>query len=61
MVPTDAQDTDTITITNLPTAEAALDYNITYNGDLGGSWLSANPEIGTIAIDDLHYLKFQLV
>jgi len=52
MVPTNAQDTDTISISNLPIAEAALEYSISYDGDLGGSWLSASPETGTVAIDD---------
>ena len=52
MVPTDATDDDTLTIFNLDTAEASLNYNITFSGDLGGSWLSAAPDTGTIAIDD---------
>ena len=50
MVPTDATDTDTLTIFNLPTAEATLEYNITFSGYLNGNWLSANPDAGTINI-----------
>jgi hypothetical protein len=52
LVPTDSSDTDTLTITNLPTAYETLNYNISYDGDLGGSWISASPEIGTVAVND---------
>jgi len=52
MVPTDAQDTDVFTVMNLPAAEAGLDYSISYDGDLGGSWLSASPDTGSLAIGD---------
>jgi hypothetical protein len=53
LVPTDSSDTDTLTITNLPTAWETLNYNILYDGDLGGSWISASPETGTVAVNDL--------
>jgi len=52
MLPTEATDSDIITITNLPEAETILDYIITYGGDLGGSWLSASPESESVAIGD---------
>jgi len=52
MVPTNAVDTDSITIFNLVSAEAPLDYAISYAGDLGGSWLSALPASGSVAVDD---------
>ncbi|HMA82854.1 MAG TPA: CARDB domain-containing protein, partial [Candidatus Thermoplasmatota archaeon] len=51
MLPTEATDTDSFIISNLPNAEGVLDYEISYAGDLGGSWLSATPETGTVAID----------
>ena len=41
-----------ITILNLATAEAALDYSISFSGDLSGSWLSANPSSGSIPVGD---------
>ena len=50
MVPTNATDTDTITIENLPVAETDLIYNITFSGDNNGDWLSADSMNGTIPI-----------
>jgi len=52
MMPTDAMDSDAISIANLVSAEAPLDYTISYAGDLGGSWLSALPASGSVAVDD---------
>ncbi|HMA83143.1 MAG TPA: M28 family peptidase, partial [Candidatus Thermoplasmatota archaeon] len=52
LIPTDATDTDMMTISNLASAETVLDYSISYNGDLGGSWLSATPSSGSIPISD---------
>jgi len=52
MMPTDTTDTDPISIANLVSAEAPLDYAISYAGDLGGSWLSALPASGSVAVDD---------
>ena len=51
MVPTDDSDTEILTIINLASAEAVLDYDITVD-DGGAGWLSALPVSGTIAIDD---------
>ncbi len=50
MLPTEATDDDTFTITNLPAAEGACEYSISYAGNLGGSWISASPDTGTVSI-----------
>jgi len=50
MVPTDATDMDVFTIFNLVSGEALLDYNISFGGDLGGSWLSASPDVGSVVV-----------
>ena len=52
MMPTDATDSELLTIENLASAEATLTYDITCTGDLSGSWLSTNPTSGSVPIDD---------
>jgi len=52
MLPTEATAFDNIYISNLVSAEAILDYTITYAGDLGGSWISASPEMGNVPINN---------
>jgi len=51
LVPTESSDVDTLTITNLASAEASLQYTITVD-DNGDGWLSAVPLSGSITIDD---------
>ncbi len=50
LLPSDATDDDNIIIENLPDAQAPLTYMISYSGDQDGSWLSANPDEGSIGI-----------
>ena len=50
MTPTDSTDSNILTISNLPSAEAQLNYTISFSGDNNGDWLSANPNNGTIDI-----------
>jgi hypothetical protein len=52
MVPTAATDDDGILIENLPVAEAPLVFNISFSGDLSGSWLSSDVQSGTIDIGE---------
>jgi len=51
MVPPDTTDSKIVTITNLPSAEATLNYDITVD-DGGTGVLSVSPDTGSIAIDD---------
>jgi len=52
MTPTNAVDSESIFIENLVSAEAVLEYSVSFAGDLGGSWLSASPSSGSISIGD---------
>jgi hypothetical protein len=51
LVPTESSDSDVLTIENLATAEGVLEYSIVCN-DGSKDWLSVNPLIGTVAVDD---------
>jgi len=51
MIPPDTTDSKIVTITNLPTAEATLTYDITID-DGGSGVISVIPDSGSIAIDD---------
>jgi hypothetical protein len=50
VVPLNGTDSKILTISNLPTAEAELNYSISFSGDYNGNWLSANPDNGIIEI-----------
>ncbi len=52
LLPTDATATDTITIRNGADAHAPLNFSLSYDGDYSGNWLSANPDEGTLGIDE---------
>ena len=52
LVPTESSDSDSLTITNLPSAEASLSYSIVCNDGIY-QWLSASPLTGTVAIGDV--------
>jgi uncharacterized membrane protein len=52
LMPTESTDSDIIEISNLEFAEADLDFEISFDGGMGGIWLSATPESGSISVND---------